>query len=109
MSEAFQGFVNFKNLAKVEKGMEIVCLRIDQVGEFTSSIFFKFCSKHGIKRQVSAPYSPQQGVVVDRRNRSMMNMVRSMLKDKNLAHELWGEALNTCVYILKRAPTRNLD
>ena len=30
----------------------------------------------------------------------MMNMVRSMLKDKNLPHELWGEAVNTSVYIL---------
>ena len=57
-SEAFQAFVKFKNLAEAEKGMKIGCLRTDQGGEFTSSIFSKFCSEHGIKRQFSAPYSP---------------------------------------------------
>ena len=87
-SEAFQAFVKFKNLAEAEKGMKIGCLRTDQRGEFTSSIFSNFCSEHGIKRQFSAPYSPQQNGVVERRNRTVMNMVRSMLKDKNLPHEL---------------------
>ena len=57
-SEAFQAFVKFKNLAEAEQGMKIGCLRTDQGGEFTSSIFSNFCSEHGIKRQFSAPYSP---------------------------------------------------
>ena len=48
-SEAFQDFVKFKNLVEAEKGMKIGCLRTDQRGEFTSSNFSKFCSKHGIK------------------------------------------------------------
>ena len=39
----------------------------------------------------------------------MMKMVRSMLKGKNLPHELWGEAVHSSVYILNRAPTRSLD
>ena len=39
----------------------------------------------------------------------MMNMVRSMPKYKNLSHELWGEAVNTSVYILNRDPRRSLD
>ena len=106
-SEAFQAIVKFKYLA--EKGMKIGCLRTDQGGEFTSSIFLKFCSEHDIKRQLLAPYSPQQNGVVERRNRVVVNMVRSMLKDKNLPHELWGEAVNTSLHVLNRAPTRSLD
>ena len=39
----------------------------------------------------------------------MMNVVRSMLKDKNLPHEPWREAVNTSVYILNQAPSRSLD
>ena len=39
----------------------------------------------------------------------MMNMVSSMLKDKNVPHELWEEVVNTSVYILNQAPTRSLD
>ena len=99
-SKAFQAFVKFKNLAEAEKEMKIRCLRTDQRGEFTSSIFSKFCSENGIKRQFSAPYSPQKNGVVERRNMTVMNMVRSILKDKNPPHELWGEAVNTSVYIL---------
>ena len=49
-SEAFQAFVKFKNQAEAEKGMKIGCSRTDLAGEFTSSIFLKFCSEHGIKR-----------------------------------------------------------
>ena len=44
-----------------------------------------------------------------RRNRIAMNMVRSMLKDKNLLHKLWGEVVNTNVYLLNQAPTKGLD
>ena len=108
-SETFQAFVKFKNLAEAEKVMKIECLRTNQEGEFTSSIFSKFCFELGINRQFSAPYSPQQNGIVERRNMIVMNMVRSMLKDKNLPHELWGEAVNTGVCILYRAPTRRLD
>ena len=93
-SEACQAFVTFKNLAKAEKGMKIGCLRTDQGGEFTSSNFLKFCFERGIKRQFSAPYSPQQNGAVERRNRIVMNMVRSMLKDMN-----YGEKSSILVYI----------
>ena len=39
----------------------------------------------------------------------MIDIVRSMLKDKNLPQELWGEVVNTSVYILNRALNRSLD
>ena len=94
----FKLFVKFKNIDKAEKGMKIGCLRTNQGGEFTSSIISKFSSKHGIKRQFLAPYAPQQNGVVERRNWTVMNMVRSMLKDKNLPHELC-EKPSILVYI----------
>ena len=60
-------------------------------------------------RQLTAPYSPQQNGVVERRNQSVVAMARCMLKAKNLPGYFWGEAVTTAVHILNRAPTRALD
>ena len=99
-SDAFEAFKHFKNLAKIEKGMKIKTLRSDRGGEFTSDEFSKYCLEHGIKRQLTAPYSPQQNGLVESKNKTVVSMVREMLKAKDLPRELWGEALSTCVYIL---------
>ena len=107
-SDAFTAFKNFKSLAEVEKGVKIKMLRTDRGGEFNSIEFDNFCVQQGIKRQLNARYSPQQNGVVERRNRTIMSLVRSMLKGANLPQEYWGEAASTSVYLLNRAPTRSL-
>ena len=38
-----------------------------------------------------------------------MGLVRSMLKDKSLHLELWGGAVNTCVYVLNRSSTKSFQ
>ena len=108
-SDALETFKHFKNLAETEKGMKVKTLRSDRGGEFTSDEFTNFCLKHGIKRQLTAPYSPQQNGVVERKNRTVVSMVRAMLKAKDLPRELWGEAVNTAVYILNRASSKALQ
>ena len=108
-SDALEAFKHFKNLAETEKGMKVKTLRSDRGGEFTSDEFTKFCLEHGIKRQLTAPYSPQQNGVVERKNRTVISMVRAMLKAKELPRELWGEAVNTAVYLLNRASSKALQ
>ena len=44
--------------------------------------FLEYCSERGIKRHLTAPYSPQQNGVVERRNQTMLAMTRSMVKAK---------------------------
>lgn len=58
-----------------EIGTFICCLRTDRGGEFTSREFNDFYKAHGIKRQLTAVYTPQQNGVVERKNQSIMNMV----------------------------------
>ena len=48
---------------------------------------------NGIKRHLIAPYSPEQNGVVERKNRTIMSCVKSMLKEKRLPLELWAEAI----------------
>lgn len=38
----------------------------------------------------------------------MLNMVRSMLKNKNLPYSFWGEAATTAAYVLNKCPTKRL-
>jgi hypothetical protein len=64
--------------------------------------------KKGIKRFITAPYSPQQNRVVERRNQTVVAMARSFLKSKNMPNMFWGEAVTTAVYLLNRAPTKIL-
>jgi len=108
-SEAFNKFKDFKTLIEKEAGTSIKCLRTDRGGEFNSKELTEFCNEHGINRQLTTAYTPQQNGVAERKNRTIMNMVRSMLNAKQLPKEFWAEAVNWSVHILNRCPTSALD
>lgn len=84
-------------------------LRTDRGGEFLSYEFGTYCEKNGIKRHLTAPYSPQQNGVVERRNRTLMEMTRSVLKHMSVPNELWGEAVRHSTYLINRLATRSLN
>lgn len=105
-SEAFTCFKNFKAMAEKQSGYHVKILRTDRGGEFTSNEFADFCIKNGIQRQLTAAYTPQQNGIAERKNRTIMEMARSMLQTKNLPNTFWGEAVATTVYILNRSPTK---
>eukprot|EP00253_Pinus_taeda_P016095 PITA_16095 len=54
----------------------------------------------------SARYTPQQNGVAERKNMTIMDMARSMLKAKNLPNDYWAEAVNCAAYILNKCPTK---
>lgn len=107
-SEALAAFKKFKMLVENEAMETIKVLRTDRGGEFTSNEFQTFCDDAGILRHLTAPYSPQQNGVVERRNRTVVAMTRSFLKEKDMPSTFWGEAVRHSVYILNRLPTRVL-
>jgi transposase InsO family protein len=67
-----------------EMDSRIKCLRSDNGGEFTSKEFMDYCNNHGIKRQFSVARTPQQNGVVERKNRTVQEMARTMIKDSKL-------------------------
>jgi hypothetical protein len=69
----------------------------------------KYCENNGIKRQLTAAYTPQQNGIAERKNRTIMNMVRSMLSCREVPKEFWPEAVNWAIYILNRSPTTALN
>lgn len=71
-------------------------------------MFIEYCVEKGVRRQLTAPYSPQQNGVVERRNQMVVGTVHSLLKSKGLSGWLWGEAVATTVYLLNRSPTKSV-
>ncbi|KAI5680165.1 hypothetical protein M9H77_01392 [Catharanthus roseus] len=76
-SEALTAFKVFKAVVEKEAGCPIQVLRTDRGGEYNSHEFADFCELHGIKRQLTAAYTPQQNGVCERKNRTIMNMVKN--------------------------------
>ncbi|KAM1744384.1 hypothetical protein ACFX11_011278 [Malus domestica] len=107
-SEVFGAFKKFKAAVEKESGCKIKAMRSDRGGEFTSKEFQEFCEANGIRRPLTVPRSPQQNGVVERKNRTILDMARSMLKSKRLPKELWAEAVACAVYLSNRSPTRSV-
>ncbi|KAD6119425.1 hypothetical protein E3N88_10696 [Mikania micrantha] len=106
--EVFSTFKKFKQLVEVECGRKLKMLRTDRGGEFTSKEFNDYCEKEGIRRQLTAPYTPQQNGVVERRNRTLLETTRSILKSMKVPQNMWGEAVRHSTYVLNRVPTLSL-
>ncbi|CAL5326432.1 unnamed protein product [Camellia sinensis] len=104
-SEALSMFKHFKSYVEKEVEGHIKCLRTDRGREFTSFEFNEFCTEHGIKRQLTAAYTPQQNEVAERKNQTVMNMVQCMLSEKRIPKTLWPEVVNWTTYVLNQSPT----
>lgn len=104
-SEALHHFKLFKEFVEKQTGMFIKCLRTDRGGEYNSGEFKEFCDKNGIKRQLTTAYTPQQNGVAERKNRTIMNMVRTVLREKEIPRSFWPEAVQWANHVLNRSPT----
>lgn len=105
-SEAFDFFSRFKAQAENTFGVNIKAIRSDMGGKFLSTQFKTLCEDTGIRRELIAPGSPQQNGVVERHNRNIVEMVRTMLIHKYCPKFLWAEAASTTMHILNRVPTK---
>ena len=83
--EAFPMFVNFSKLVQNEKQSSIISIRSDHGGEFENKRFIDFCDEKGIHHTFSAPRTPQQNGVVERKNRTIQEMARTMLNEIKLS------------------------
>ena len=88
----------------------IITIRSDHGGEFENDLFDKFCEKYGINHNFSAPRTPQQNGVVERKNRILEELGRTMINEHHLLKYFWADAINTTCYVLNRVlirPTLN--
>ena len=63
----------------------------------------------GIVSQLTPPGTPQCYGVSERRNRALLDMVRSMMSLTDLPLSFWGYALDTVAFTLNRAPSKFVE
>jgi transposase InsO family protein len=74
----------------------------DNGTEFKNSQIEGFLEDGGIKHEFSSPYTPQQNGVVERKNRTLLDMANTMLDDYKTPDQFWAEAINTACYSINR-------
>ena len=114
-AESLNKFQIFRTGVEKQLGKVIKVVRSDRGGEYygkhgdagqLKGPFAKYLEDSGIVAQFTMLGSPEQNGVAKRRNRTLMEMVRSMISRINLPGFLWVEALKTALYILNRVPTK---
>jgi hypothetical protein len=97
--ETLKGFLR---RAQNEFGLRIKKIRSDNGMEFKNSQIEGFLEEEGIKHEFSSPYTPQQNGVVERKNRTLLDMARSMLDEYKTPDRFWAKAINTACYSINR-------
>ncbi|GJT27479.1 zinc finger, CCHC-type containing protein [Tanacetum coccineum] len=101
--EALDKFKVFKTEVKLQQGSQIKRFRTDKGGEYMDTLYFQSV---GIIHETTAPYTPQQNGISERKNRVLKEMVNSMLSYSGLSQGFWGEAMLTACYLLNRVPNK---
>ena len=70
-------------------------IRSDHGGEFQNEKFEHFCEKHDINHNFFVPRTKQQNGVVERKNKSLEELARTMLNENSLPKYFWADAVNT--------------
>nr|GEY02343.1 retrovirus-related Pol polyprotein from transposon TNT 1-94 [Tanacetum cinerariifolium] len=79
--------------------LKVKIIRCDNETEFKNFDLNKFCGFKGIKREFSVPRTPQQNGIAKRKNRTLIEAVRTLLADSLLPIPFWAEAVNTACYV----------
>ncbi|KAK8950761.1 hypothetical protein KSP39_PZI003380 [Platanthera zijinensis] len=106
--EAFETFKTFKSRVENQLNLKIKRFRSDRGGEYTVTGFKEFCASEGIILETTAPYSPQSNGVAERKNRTLTEMLNSMLLTAGMPNSFWGEAVRAANHILNRVPHSQL-
>lgn len=97
--------------AEVENQLDrkVKRVRSDRGGEYGTTFLKEFCEQNGIIHEVSAPRTPEQNGIAERKNRTLKEMMNVMLISSGLFDNMWGEAILSATYVLNKVPHKKLD
>ena len=87
----FYEFLEFCNKVQNEKGLTITFIRSDHGREFKNIDFENYYNEHRINHNFSTPRTSQQNRVVEKKNRTIQEMARTMLNENSLPKYFWTE------------------
>jgi hypothetical protein len=93
----------------MHSGLRVSILRSDNGPELVSGVFDSWLKARGIRRELTSTYTASQNGVVERMNRTIVEMGRTMLAAACLPASFWALAMDTAVYCRNRCPTTALD
>ena len=91
---------------KTKFDSKIIRVRSSHGGEFENKLFKELFYSNGISHDFSCPRTPQQHGVVEKKNKTLQEMARTMINETNVAKHFWAEAVNTTCYIQNRISIR---
>ena len=103
--KVFSVFQRFLALLETQFSASIKVLRSDFGDEYMSNEFKVFLQSKGIISQRSCPSTPQQNGVVERKNRHLLDVVRTLLLESSVPSCFWCEALSTAVHLINHLPS----
>ncbi|KAL0416234.1 UNVERIFIED_CONTAM: Retrovirus-related Pol polyprotein from transposon TNT 1-94 [Sesamum latifolium] len=107
-SKAFERFKEYRLEVENQTGRKIKALQSDRGGEYLSGEFIDYLKENRILSQWTPPGTPQLNGVAKRRNRTLLDMVRSMMNFTELPPSFWGYALETTTKFLNMAPSKTM-
>ncbi|KAK8939176.1 hypothetical protein KSP39_PZI011715 [Platanthera zijinensis] len=102
-SDNFKCLTEFLKCIQIEFNTHIALIRSDHGTEFNSLLMQEFYQSEGIRHTFSAPRTPQQNGVAERKNRILIESATTLLTDAHLPLSFWAEAVNTSNYVLNRS------
>jgi transposase InsO family protein len=101
-SDVYATFKSFVKKCQNKFETTIKKVRSDNGSKFKNTRIDELCDDFGIGHQFSAKYTPQSNDLVERKNRTLIDMARSMLSEYNVSQSFWAEAINTACYYINR-------
>jgi hypothetical protein len=102
-SQTQETLKRFLRRTQNEFGLRIKKIRSDNgTAEFKNSQIEGFLEEEGIQHEFSSAYTPQQNGVVERKNRTLLDMARTILDEYKTPDRFWAEAINTACYSINR-------
>ena len=106
--EVLEMFMKYKNEVENQKNKMIKRLRTDRGGEYKFNSFKEFCEQNGIIHEANPPYSPESNRIVERKNRTLKEMMNAMLVSSGLSSNMWGEAILSACHIQNKVPHKKI-
>ena len=103
-SNAFEKFEDFLKEVENQFSRKIKRVRSDRGREYESSAFNSFVQSLGIIHETTTSYSPISNGVVERKNKTLIELTNAMLIDSSAPLHFLGEAILTTCHVLNRVP-----
>ena len=105
-NDTLSAFLRLYKQISNEKNFRIIKIRSDHSAEFDNHDFEKFYTENRIDHNFSVSRTPQQNRVIERKNRTLVDIARMMLCETEMPKYFWAEAMKSACHILNKVLIR---